>query len=106
MGVGTGKNGTAATWAEGGAFEYEFPQYPLVASPRPTDKLVRYQLHGKEKLNAIPEPTGIAAAGVELDRHKITIADGNSATLVATAVPIAALPPKHKSTVCMVDIAI
>ena len=73
--------------SEGGAFEHEFPQYPLVASPRPTDKLVRYQIHGKEKLTSIPEPTGIAAAGVELDRHKITIADGNSATLVATAVP-------------------
>lgn len=83
----SGRPSDSGKTAEGGAFEHEFPQYPLVSSPRPTDKLVRYQIHGKEKLTSIPEPSGVITPMIELEKHRIVMKDGDQVTLSAVTVP-------------------
>lgn len=83
----SGRPSDSGKTAQGGSFDYEFPQYPLVASPRPTDKLVRYQIHGKEKLDSIPEPSGALTPMIELNLHRVMITTSGSATLTAEVVP-------------------
>lgn len=39
------------------AFDFQFPEYPIAATPRPTDMLVKYTIDGKERFTATPEPT-------------------------------------------------
>lgn len=73
--------------SEGGAFEHEFPQYPIVSSPRPTDKLVRYQIHGKDKLTEIPTPTGTTSAKIEFSLHKIMLTEDGTSTIPAITIP-------------------
>ena len=83
-----GRPSDSGKTAESGNFDFEFPQYPIVASARPTDRLVRYQIPGKEQLTTIPEPTGIQAVSVDLDKHKLNMTTtGGTAALTATVVP-------------------
>lgn len=75
----SGRPSDAGKTAEGGNFDWAFPQIPLVATPRPTDKLVRLLIDGKEKLTTLPEATH--QAGIELAEHSITLADDDEYTL-------------------------
>lgn len=86
----SGRPSDSGKTREGGAFEHEFPQYPLVASPRPTDKLVRYQIHGKEKLTSIPEPSDVITPMIELAKHSLRMKVGDEVSLSIVTVP--ALP--------------
>ena len=52
----TGRPSDSTKTKESGAFDMAFPEYPIKASPRPSDGLVRYVIDGKEQLLAIPEP--------------------------------------------------
>ncbi|MBR1724782.1 MAG: hypothetical protein IJ723_07185 [Ruminococcus sp.] len=83
----SGRPSDSGKTAEGGNFNFEFPQYPIIASPRPTDMLVRYQIHGKEKLTEIPTPTGKISAKIEFSLHKIMLTEDGTATISATALP-------------------
>ncbi len=40
--------------AEGSTFDFEFPEYPIAATPRPGDNFVRLIKPGKEKIQSIP----------------------------------------------------
>lgn len=42
--------------SEGGTFDFAFPQYPITATPRITDNLVKYEISGNAKLTELPEP--------------------------------------------------
>lgn len=42
---------------EEGAFDFAFSQHSILASPRPSDQLVRFVLEGTEQLTTVPEPT-------------------------------------------------
>ncbi len=46
---------------EEGAFDFAFSQHSILASPRPSDQLVRFTLKGTEQLSTVPEPTTPAA---------------------------------------------
>lgn len=48
--------------SEGGTFDFEFPEYPIVASPRPEDNLVRYRIPGTDELSTVPVPKKKATA--------------------------------------------
>lgn len=52
----SGRPSDSGKTGEGNTFDYEFPEYPIISSPRPTDMLVRYKISGKGHLTAIPEP--------------------------------------------------
>lgn len=75
----SGRPSDAGKTAEGGNFDWAFPQIPIAATPRPTDKLVRLLIDGKEKLTTLPEATH--QAGIELAEHSITLSDGDEYTL-------------------------
>lgn len=83
----SGRPSDSGKTAEGGNFDFEFPQYPITSSPRPTDMLVRYQIHGKDKLTEIPTPTGKISAKIEFSLHKIMLTEDGTATISATALP-------------------
>lgn len=52
----TGRPSDGGNTEEGGTFDFAFPEYPLEATPRPSDMLVRFKLNGKEKQTSVPEP--------------------------------------------------
>ena len=83
----SGRPSDSGKTAEGGNFGFEFPQYPIVSSPRPTDKLVRYQIHGKDKLTEIPTPTGTTSAKIEFSLHKIMLTEDGTSTIPAITIP-------------------
>lgn len=82
----SGRPSDAGKTAEGGAFDWAFPTIPLAATARPTDKLVRFIIDGKEKLTEIPDIDD-ANGSVTLDRHVLNLAEDDTATLTAVTVP-------------------
>lgn len=52
----TGRPSESGNTAEGGTFDFAYPEYSLAATPRPTDRLVRFKKRGIEKLTKVPEP--------------------------------------------------
>lgn len=81
----SGRPSDAGKTAEGGNFDWAFPEIPLAATPRPTDKLVRLIIEGKTRLNAIPGATQIP--GVELSQHLINLKVDDEYTLTALVAP-------------------
>lgn len=81
----SGRPSDAGKTAEGGNFDWAFPEIPLAATPRPTDKLVRLIIEGKTRLNAIPGATQIP--GVELSQHLISLKVDDEYTLTALVAP-------------------
>ncbi len=43
--------------SEEGPFDFAFSEHKILASPRPTDMMTKFEFAGKEKLTAVPEPT-------------------------------------------------
>lgn len=84
----SGRPSDAGKTAEGGNFDWAFPQIPLAATPRPTDKLVRLLIDGKTKLTTLPEATH--QAGVELASHKLSLVEDDEYTLTALTYPAGA----------------
>ena len=81
----SGRPSDAGKTAEGGNFDWAYPQIPLAATPRPTDKLVRLLIDGKTRLVTLPEATH--QAGVELAEHKIALKVDDEYTLSALTYP-------------------
>lgn len=75
----SGRPSDSGKTGEGSTFDYDFPEYPIVASPRPTDMLVRYRISGKEKLSAIPEPTALETTSAEENGKPVTAAPASTA---------------------------
>lgn len=75
----SGRPSDSGKTAEGGNFDWAYPQIPVAATPRPTDTLVRLLIDGKEKLTTLPEATH--QAGIELAEHSITLAADDEYTL-------------------------
>lgn len=84
----SGRPSDAGKTAEGGNFDWAYPQIPLAATPRPTDNLVRLLIDGKQKLTTLPEATH--NAGIELAEHKITLKTDDVYTLSAITYPASA----------------
>ena len=84
----SGRPSDAGKTAEGGNFDWAFPQIPLAATPRPTDKLVRLLIDGKTRLTTLPEATH--QAGIELASHKLSLAEDDEYTLTALTYPAGA----------------
>lgn len=84
----SGRPSDSGKTREGGAFDFEYPQYPITSSARISDNLVRYKMPGKEKFETIPEPSGVKPAGtIELDKHYVLLASGGTSNLTPTVVP-------------------
>ena len=83
----SGRPSDSGKTAEQGNFDFEFPQYPVVASPRPTDRLVRYQIPGTEHLQEVPEPSNVVAPDVILSRSNLTMTVGDHATIPVKVTP-------------------
>lgn len=81
----SGRPSDAGKTAEGGNFDWAYPQIPLAATPRPTDNLVRLLIDGKTKLVTLPEAAH--QAGVELAEHKIALKVDDEYTLSALTYP-------------------
>ena len=81
----SGRPSDAGKTAEGGNFDWAYPQIPLAATPRPTDNLVRLLIDGKTKLTSLPEATH--QAGIELATHKIALKVDDEYTLSALTYP-------------------
>lgn len=81
----SGRPSDAGKTAEGGNFDWAYPQIPLAATPRPTDKLVRLLIDGKTRLATLPEAAH--QAGVELAEHKIALKVDDEYTLSALTYP-------------------
>ena len=81
----SGRPSDAGKTAEGGNFDWAYPQIPLAATPRPTDKLVRLLIDGKTRLVTLPEAAH--QAGVELAEHKIALKVDDEYTLSALTYP-------------------
>lgn len=84
----SGRPSDAGKTAEGGNFDWAFPQIPLAATPRPTDKLVRLLIDGKTRLATLPEATH--QAGIELASHKLSLVEDDEYTLTALTYPAGA----------------
>lgn len=84
----SGRPSDAGKTAEGGNFDWAFPQIPLAATPRPTDKLVRLLIDGKTRLTTLPEATH--QAGIELASHKLSLVEDDEYTLTALTYPAGA----------------
>lgn len=82
----SGRPSDAGKTAEGGNFDWAYPQIPLAATPRPTDNLVRLLIDGKTKLTSLPEATH--QAGIELAAHKIALKTDDEYTLSAITYPV------------------
>lgn len=83
----SGRPSDSGKTAEQGNFDFEFPQYPVVASPRPTDRLVRYQIPGTEHLQEVPEPSNVVTPDVILSRSNLTMTVGEHATIPVKVTP-------------------
>lgn len=83
----SGRPSDSGKTAEQGNFDFEFPQYPIVASPRPTDRLVRYQIPGTEHLAEIPEPGSTVTPDVVFSRSNITMTVGDDIVVPITVTP-------------------
>lgn len=83
----SGRPSDSGKTAEQGNFDFEFPQYPVVASPRPTDRLVRYQIPGTEHLQEVPEPSNAVAPDVILSRSNLTMTVGDHVTIPVKVTP-------------------
>lgn len=81
----SGRPSDAGKTAEGGNFDWAYPQIPLAATPRPTDNLVRLLIDGKTRLVTLPEAAH--QAGVELAEHKIALKVDDEYTLSALTYP-------------------
>ena len=81
----SGRPSDSGKTGEGGTFDWTFPQIPLAATPRPTDKLVRLLIDGQTKLVSLPEATH--QAGIELAAHKIALKTDDEYTLSAITYP-------------------
>lgn len=81
----SGRPSDSGKTAEGGNFDWVYPQIPVAATPRPTDKLVRLLIDGKTKLTSLPEATH--QAGIELAKHKIALKVDDEYTLSALTYP-------------------
>jgi phi13 family phage major tail protein len=90
----SGRPSDSGKTAEQGNFDFEFPQYPIVASPRPTDRLVRYQIPGTEHLQEVPEPSNVVTPDVILSRSNLTMTVGDHVTI-----PIKVTPTSEYSSV-------
>ena len=90
----SGRPSDSGKTAEQGNFDFEFPQYPVVASPRPTDRLVRYQIPGTEHLQEVPEPSNAVTPDVILSRSNLTMTVGDHVTI-----PIKVTPTSEYSSV-------
>lgn len=84
----SGRPSDAGKTAEGGNFDWAFPQIPLAATPRPTDNLVRLLIDGKTRLTTLPEATH--QAGIELASHKLSLVEDDEYTLTALTYPAGA----------------
>lgn len=83
----SGRPSDSGKTAEQGNFDFEFPQYPVVASPRPTDRLVRYQIPGTEHLQEVPEPSDVVTPDVILSRSNLTMTVGDHVTIPVKVTP-------------------
>lgn len=83
----SGRPSDSGKTAEQGNFDFEFPQYPVVASPRPTDRLVRYQIPGTEHLQEVPEPSNVVTPDVILSRSNLTMTVGDHVTIPVKVTP-------------------
>ena len=83
----SGRPSDSGKTAEQGNFDFEFPQYPIVASPRPTDRLVRYQIPGTEHLQEVPEPSNAVTPDVILSRSNLTMTVGDHVTIPVKVTP-------------------
>lgn len=83
----SGRPSDSGKTAEQGNFDFEFPQYPVVASPRPTDRLVRYQIPGTEHLQEVPEPSNVVTPDVILSRSNLTMTVGDHLTIPVKVTP-------------------
>lgn len=83
----SGRPSDSGKTAEQGNFDFEFPQYPIVASPRPTDRLVRYQIPGTEHLQEVPEPSNAVPPDVILSRSNLTMTVGDHVTIPVKVTP-------------------
>lgn len=83
----SGRPSDSGKTAEQGNFDFEFPQYPVVASPRPTDRLVRYQIPGTEHLKEVPEPSNVVTPDVILSRSNLTMTVGDHVTIPVKVTP-------------------
>jgi len=83
----SGRPSDSGKTAEQGNFDFEFPQYPIVASPRPTDRLVRYQIPGTEHLQEVPEPSNVVTPDVILSRSNLTMTVGDHVTIPVKVTP-------------------
>ena len=83
----SGRPSDSGKTAEQGNFDFEFPQSPVVASPRPTDRLVRYQIPGTEHLQEVPEPSNAVTPDVILSRSNLTMTVGDHVTIPVKVTP-------------------
>ena len=83
-----GRPSDAGKTAEGGNFDWAFPEIPLAATPRPSDKLVRLLAQGKNRLTTIPGATHIP--GITLSESRIELVEDDEFTLTALTVPAGA----------------
>lgn len=83
----SGRPSDSGKTAEQGNFDFEFPQYPVVASPRPTDRLVRYQIPGTEHLQEVPEPSNVVTPDVIFSRSNLTMTVGDHVTIPVKVTP-------------------
>ena len=84
----SGRPSDAGKTAEGGQFDWAYPQIPIAATPRPTDKLVRLLIDGKTKLTTIPEPgQSSPTPNVSLSAHVLNLTAGDTFPLAAAVTP-------------------
>jgi hypothetical protein len=80
-----GRPSDSGKTAEGTSFDFEFPNFPLKATPNPEDKYVMYKLDGKDRL-AVP-PSGTQIPGVQLSAHYAELVEDDTLTLTAATAP-------------------
>lgn len=84
----SGRPSKAGKTAEGGAFDWAFAEVPLVASPRPSDKLVKMELPGTAHLTQIPEPGSVVTTpSINLAKHAISMVYETTFDLGVNTVP-------------------
>lgn len=83
-----GRPSDSGKTAEGGAFDFEFPEIPIAATPRPTDRLVRVIKPGKTKLTTVPEPgQEDQTPFIGLATHTLPLTEDDEFPLGATVTP-------------------
>lgn len=83
-----GRPSDAGKTSEGTSFDFAYPDFPLIASPSPADKLVMYKLDGMNRRTEVP--SGLQLSGIMLREKRIEIVEDDEYTLTALTVPAGA----------------